>query len=131
MVLFITLLGKGLTQEIYGNEGNLLVTTPLRFRSLTAVSVIRPFLFQERESAKDWIGQGTRLLLNEQGNVTNTNVSPLGVEDSVSVVAPTSLQVRRKSLDNLPHTIRAFKLAGVTNCFKSIRTTGPGWSKVD
>ena len=57
------------------------------------------------------------------GNVINTNVSPLGVEDPVSVVPPTSLKLRKKSFDNLPHTIRAFKLAGVPNSFKSVRTT--------
>ena len=96
-----------------GNEGNLPVTTLLRFRSLASVSDILLFLFQEREFTKDWIGQSTRLLLNEQGNVINANVSPFGVKDSVSVVAPTSLQLRRKSLDDLPHTIRAFKRAGV------------------
>ena len=64
------------------------------------------------------------LLLNEQGNVTSTNESSLGIEDPASIVVPTSLKFWRKSFNNLLHTVQAFKHAGVTNSFKGIRTTG-------
>jgi len=86
-------------------------------------------LFQERERRVTGLGLSMGLLLNEQGNVINTNVSPFGDEYSVRVVAPTSLELRRKSTDNLPHTIWAFKLAGVAYSFKSIRTAGKQSSK--
>jgi len=75
----------------YGNVGDLIVTTLLGLRYHASAHDIILFLFRQEEFSKYWTEQSTRLLLNEQGNDINTNVSPFGAKDFVCFLKPTSL----------------------------------------